>query len=64
MTEAQRARFEAATIALLAEFISALTGLRPPSERALFPPDKLPALQRLCDGLLQVLRECERETLQ
>jgi hypothetical protein len=55
---ANRVRFEAAVVALVAEFIGSLTGLRPPLERALFPPDQEPALNRLCDGLIQLVREC------
>ena len=53
-----RVRFEAAVVALVAEFVGSLTGLRPPLERALFPPDQEPALKRLCDGLIQLVREC------
>jgi hypothetical protein len=49
---ANRTKFEAALIALVAEFIGSLTGLRPPLERALFPPDQEPALNRLCDGII------------
>jgi hypothetical protein len=58
MMPAERVKFEAAVIALVAEFVGSLTGLRPPLERALFPPDQEPALARLCDGLIQLAREC------
>jgi hypothetical protein len=59
MIRAQRQRLEGAVVALVAEFIGAITGTRPPLERALFPPEMEPALKRLCDGLIQVVRECE-----
>jgi hypothetical protein len=53
-----RVRLEGAVVALVAEFMGAATGLRPPSDRAGFPPELEPALKRLCDGLIQVVREC------
>lgn len=52
-----RRMMEAAIVALVAEFIGELTGLRPPLERSLFPPHWTPALNRLCDGLMQVVKE-------
>jgi hypothetical protein len=48
---------EAATIALLAEFVADLTGFRPPSEGELFPAAWRPALDRLCDGVIQAAKE-------
>jgi hypothetical protein len=63
-SSADRKRFEAAVVALVAEFIGSLTGLRPPLERALFPPDQEPALTRLCDGITQLFRECRSKTFE
>jgi hypothetical protein len=54
---ADRALLEAATIALVAEFIGEITGLRPPLERELFPPEWRSALNRLIDGLQQLRKE-------
>jgi hypothetical protein len=54
----QRVRLEGAVLALVAEFVGAVTGLRPPIESAVFPPEMRPALDRLCDGLIQVVHEC------
>jgi hypothetical protein len=53
----KRDLMEAAVIALIAEFVGELTGLRPPSDRALFPRYMEPALTRLVDGLIQVAKE-------
>jgi hypothetical protein len=58
MTDARRLRLEGAVVALVAEFLGEITGMRPPWERRLFPPEMEPALKRLCDGLIQVVREC------
>jgi hypothetical protein len=58
MSADQRARLEAVVLVLVAEFVGDLTGLRPPTERSLFPPEHEPALWRLCDGLIQAVREC------
>ena len=44
-------------IALTAELIGSITGLRPPLERHLFPPLWLPAINRFIDGAKQVIRE-------
>jgi hypothetical protein len=48
---------ETSVIALVAEFLGEVTGLRPPVERELFPPHMRPALDRLCDGLMQIVKE-------
>lgn len=48
---------EAASVALVAEFIGAITGLRPPLERNLFPPEYEPGLRRFVDGMVQLVRE-------
>jgi hypothetical protein len=48
---------EASVIALVAEFVGEVTGLRPPVERELFPPHMKPALDRLCDGLMQIMKK-------
>lgn len=53
----KRAFLDATTVALVAEFIGEITGTRPPSERSAFPPEWEPALQRLCDGLVQAVKE-------
>ncbi len=53
-----RARLECAVVALIAEFMGAATGTRPPLERHMFPSEMEPALKRLCDGLIQVVHEC------
>lgn len=52
-----RLRMESAMVALVAEFVGSITGLRPPLERRLFPPEYEPALKRLCDGAVQVVKE-------
>ena len=56
----ERMRMEKAAVALVAEFIGAITGLRPPLERELFPAQYEPALKRLCDGMVQLVREAEQ----
>lgn len=57
----KRLLMEAAMVALVAEFVGAITGLRPPLERRLFPQQHEPALNRLCDGAVQVVKECEAQ---
>lgn len=58
-----RARLESAVVALVAEFMGAVTGMRPPMERRLFPEHMEVPLQRLCDGLIQVVQEHEANRL-
>lgn len=58
MEQFNRKRAEAAIIALVAEFVGDITGLKVPTERELFPENMKPALNRLCDGLIQVSKEC------
>ncbi len=53
----KRAVMESAVVALVAEFIGAVTRVKPPVERELFPPEMKPALDRLCDGLMQLAKE-------
>jgi hypothetical protein len=52
-----RAVMEAAVLALVAEFLGAITGSRPPVERSQFPPHMKLELDRLVDGLIQVAKE-------
>lgn len=56
MTMRQRELIEAQAIALVADFVGDITGLKPPVERKLFPPYMRPALDRLVDGLLKITR--------
>jgi len=53
----RRALTESAMIMLTAELVGAFTGLKPPTERCMFPPQLLPALTRFIDGAVQVVRE-------
>ena len=58
MEDERRRRLEGAVVALVAEFLGNITGLLPPLERRLFPPEMEPPLKRLCDGLIKVVHEC------